>query len=133
MIYIVVILIFICLAFVSGYLLFRYMRKKSDIEIDRNNASIKYVEDLRKHVIQQFDVVISTLSPNFETQMNIVKSIKQNLEKTPFIEIQKNYNKLEGLQKLDQQLKELDEYITNIGIEYVSEETVLSLVKKLNF
>ena len=109
------------------------MRKKSDIEIDRNNASIKYVEDLRKHVIQQFDVVISTLSPNFETQMNIVKSVKQNIEKTPFIEIQKNYNKLEGLQKLDQQLKELDEYITNIGIEYVSEETVLSLVKKLNF
>ena len=133
MIYIVVILIFICLAFVSGYLLFRYMRKKSDIEIDRNNASIKYVEDLRKHVIQQFDVVISTLSPNFEKQINIVKSIKQNIEKTPFIEIQKNYNKLEGLQKLDQQLKELDEYITNIGIEYVSEETVLSLVKKLNF
>lgn len=133
MIYIVVILIFICLAFVSGYLLFRYMRKKSDIEIDRNNASIKYVEDLRKHVIQQFDVVISTLSPNFGTQMNIVKSIKQNIEKTPFIEIQKNYNKLERLQKLDQQLKELDEYITNIGIEYVSEETVLSLVKKLNF
>ena len=133
MIYIVVILIFICLAFVSGYLLFRYMRKKSDIEIDRNNASIKYVEDLRKHVIQQFDVVISTLSPNFEKQINIVKSIKQNIEKTPFIEIQKNYNKLERLQKLDQQLKELDEYITNIGIEYVSEETVLSLVKKLNF
>jgi predicted methyltransferase len=133
MIYIVAILIFICLAFVSGYLLFRYMRKKSDIEIDRNNASIKYVEDLRKNVIQQFDVVISTLSPNFRTQMNIVKSIKQNIEKTPFIEIQKNYNKLERLQKMDQQLKELDEYITNIGIEYVSEETVLSLVKKLNF
>ena len=133
MIYIVAILIFICLAFVSGYLLFRYMRKKSDIEIDRNNASIKYVEDLRKNVIQQFNVVISTLSPNFGTQMNIVKSIKQNIEKTPFIEIQKNYNKLERLQKIDQQLKELDEYITNIGIEYVSEETVLSLVKKLNF
>jgi predicted methyltransferase len=133
MIYIVAILIFICLAFVSGYLLFRYMRKKSDIEIDRNNASIKYVEDLRKNVIQQFDVVISTLSPNFGTQMNIVKSIKQNIEKTPFIEIQKNYNKLERLQKMDQQLKELDEYISNIGIEYVSEETVLSLVKKLNF
>jgi hypothetical protein len=65
--------------------------------------------------------------------MNIVKSIKQNIEKTPFIEIQKNYNKLERLQKMDQQLKELDEYISNIGIEYVSEETVLSLVKKLNF
>jgi len=133
MIYIIVIVIFICLALVSGYLLFSYMRKRADKEREINNSNLKYVEDLRKNVIQQFDVVISTLSPKFDAQILNLNSIKKNIEKTPFSDFQKNYNKQESLQKLDQQLKEVNEYITNIGIEYVSEETILSLTKKLNF
>ncbi len=109
------------------------MRKRADKEREINNSNLKYVEDLRKNVIQQFDVVISTLSPKFDAQILNLNSIKKNIEKTPFSDFQKNYNKQESLQKLDQQLKEVNEYITNIGIEYVSEETILSLTKKLNF
>lgn len=109
------------------------MRKRADKKRDINNSNLKYVEDLRKNVIQQFDVVISTLSPKFGEQMLHLNLIKQDIRKTPFSDFQKNYNKQENLQKLDEQLKEINQYITNIGIEYVSEETILSLVKKLNF
>ena len=69
MIYIVVILIFICLAFVSGYLLFSYIRKRADKEREVNNSNLKYVEDLRRNLIQQLDVIISTLSPKFDAQI----------------------------------------------------------------
>jgi len=133
MIYIVVILIFICLAFVSGYLLFSYIRKRADKEREVNNSNLKYVEDLRRNVIQQFDVIISTLSPKFDAQIINLNLIKNNIEKTSFSEFQKNYDKQERLQKLDLQIKEVNEYITNIGIEYVSKETILSLTKKLKF
>ncbi|MDG1517825.1 MAG: hypothetical protein P8Q42_07320 [Flavobacteriales bacterium] len=133
MIYIVVILIFICLAFVSGYLLFSYIRKRADKEREVNNSNLKYVEDLRRNVIQQFDVIISTLSPKFDAQIINLNLIKNNIEKTPFSDFQKNFDKQESLKRLDQQIKEVNEYITNIGIEYVSKETILSLTKKLNF
>jgi|SaaInlV_125m_DNA_1040241.scaffolds.fasta_scaffold11879_1 hypothetical protein len=133
MIYIVIILIFICLAFVSGYLLFSYIRKRADKERKVNNSNLKYVEDLRRNVIQQFDVIISTLSPKFDAQIINLSLIKNNIEKTPFSDFQKNFDKQESLKRLDQQIKEVNEYITNIGIEYVSKETILSLTKKLNF
>lgn len=133
MIYIVVILIFICLAFVSGYLLFSYIRKRADKEREVNNSNLKYVEDLRRNLIQQLDVIISTLSPKFDAQIINLNLIKNNIEKTPFSDFQKNFDKQESLKRLDQQIKEVNEYITNIGIEYVSKETILSLTKKLNF
>lgn len=133
MIYIVVILIFICLAFVSGYLLFSYIRKRADKEREVNNSNLKYVEDLRRNLIQQLDVIISTLSPKFDAQIINLSLIKNNIEKTPFSDFQKNFDKQESLKRLDQQIKEVNEYITNIGIEYVSKETILSLTKKLNF
>ena len=84
MIYIVVILIFICLAFVSGYLLFSYIRKRADKEREVNNSNLKYVEDLRRNVIQQFDVIISTLSPKFDAQiinLNLIKNNKKMIRK----------------------------------------------------
>ena len=133
MIYIVIILIFICLAFVSGYLLFSYIRKRADKGREVNNSNLKYVEDLRRNLIQQLDVIISTLSPKFDAQIINLSLIKNNIEKTPFSDFQKNFDKQESLKRLDQQIKEVNEYITNIGIEYVSKETILSLTKKLNF
>ena len=133
MIYVIVILIFICLAFVSGYLLFSYIRKRADKEREVNNSNLKYVEDLRRNLIQQLDVIISTLSPKFDAQIINLNLIKNNIEKTPFSDFQKNFDKQESLKRLDQQIKEVNEYITNIGIEYVSKETILSLTKKLNF
>jgi hypothetical protein len=133
MIYIILIVIFICLALVSGYLLFSYLRKKSDKDRDENNSNLKYVEDLKQNVLRKFDILTAVLSPSFDSEMPNFHSVKRSIEKAPFVEIQKNYSKQEQLQKIDQQLNEFDEYITNIGIEYVSKETVLSLIKNLKF
>jgi len=133
MIYIIAAVLFICFAFITGYLLFSYIRKKSDKERDENNSNLKYVEDLKQNVLRKFDVLIAVLSPSFDSEMPTFHSIKRNIEEVPFVEIQKNYSKQEQLQKINQQLNEFDEYINNIGIEYVSKETVLSLIKKLKF
>jgi len=133
MIYIVAVLLFICFAFITGYLLFSYIRKKSDKERDENNSNLKYVEDLKQNVLRKFDVLIAVLSPSFDSEMPTFHNVKRSIEEVPFVEIQKNYSKQEQLQKINQQLNEFDEYINNIGIEYVSKETVLSLIKKLKF
>ena len=133
MIYIVATVIFICIAFITGYLLFSYMRKKSDKEKDRNNSNLKYIEDLRRNVLHKFDILIAILSPSFGSEMHDFYSIKRIVEELPFVEIQKNYSKQEQLQTIYRQLNEFDEYITDIGIEYVSKESVLILIKKLKF
>jgi hypothetical protein len=133
MIYIIAAVLFICFAFITGYLLFSYIRKKSDKERDENNSNLKYVEDLKQNVLRKFDVLIAVLSPSFDSEMPTFHSVKRSIEEVPFVEIQKNYSKQEQLQKINQQLNEFDEYINNIGIEYVSKETVLSLIKKLKF
>jgi hypothetical protein len=133
MIYIIAAVLFICFAFITGYLLFSYIRKKSDKERDENNSNLKYVEDLKQNVLRKFDILIAVLSPSFDSEMPTFLSVKRSIEEVPFVEIQKNYGKQEQLQKINQQLNEFDEYINNIGIEYVSKETVLSLIKKLKF
>jgi hypothetical protein len=133
MIYIIAAVLFICFAFITGYLLFSYIRKKSDKERDENNSNLKYVEDLKQNVLRKFDILIAVLSPSFDSEMPTFLSVKRSIEEVPFVEIQKNFSKQEQLQKINQQLNEFDEYINNIGIEYVSKETVLSLIKKLKF
>jgi len=121
----------ICLLFLIGYLLYRVIRKKADKSFDESQSDMQYIENLKSDTVSLLGELSEVLMPKFETQAQILQAKQKQLTNVPFNTIVKNRNTKEAFESMKISLQEFKDFTSDIGIEYITDDNIQSLLEKV--